>query len=268
MIAWPLTANVSAPALWGKLPSSAEFLHHALPADQKQQWLSWFQQQTLIAPTLINKESLSGEQAFNKYLPVSFYFPMRTLHAEQKAPITGVIAWSHDKVGREHPIIMSQSLTMAWLQKHNLLESRKNWLFWYSRVLLHFLSLPQRLAPNTLDVNTPINLHWPDLVSATQDLWSLFSGNAGGTHTSNEASNRLELDCLKIIMRLSSDRGLSACNQLQNGVAVFPLAKLQRIDASVQDPVFWRQDASGNYTAASRNIIDLWQNSQPQGSQA
>ncbi|MDB5849622.1 MAG: type secretion system-associated protein TagF [Rhodoferax sp.] len=187
---WSVAGQVSPPAIWGKLPTHADYLQHGVRADEVPGWQRWLggamrpqpaqAAQRASAPASKRPRRtepwLSLEPARYKpapsSIPVAFVLPPGTLAFAPQQHVVGVVASSCDRLGREHPIIVYQRVNERWL-RHSLAPAggvgesefafgaeadrleRQNWLFWLARLVSRYVATPEENAALADDPDGP-----------------------------------------------------------------------------------------------------------------
>lgn len=132
---WSVAGSVSPPAIWGKLPSHADYVTHGVRADEVealQRWLAGQVRPLPSAPHQAKTARTPTRQATDRWLaleparyqpsphsiPVAFVLPPGVLPFSGPHHVLGVVANSCDRLGRQHPLIVYQRANARWLRQH------------------------------------------------------------------------------------------------------------------------------------------------------
>ncbi|MBP7564779.1 MAG: type VI secretion system-associated protein TagF [Burkholderiaceae bacterium] len=112
-------ARLAAPplAVWGKLPTHADYLQHHAGAAAARDWQAWLGR---FAPAPRRSRpsgwlQLEPAAPDLQALPVAFVLPPGTLAFAGRRHVAGVMAPSQDSVGRAHPLIVWRCVDARWL---------------------------------------------------------------------------------------------------------------------------------------------------------
>ncbi|WP_432259359.1 TagF domain-containing protein [Cupriavidus sp. TMH.W2] len=133
---------ITAPSIFGKLPGLGDFVRHNAPLDQVQVWRSWFDHQDGEFPARAASPSagghvqhwlhltppcLSGNSRLRPSEPCLFILRPRGLQfPSESSYLVGVVAASHDRVGRRYPLVVWQAASAQWAA--HLLAAPAQWL--------------------------------------------------------------------------------------------------------------------------------------------
>ena len=175
---WSVAGSVSPPAIWGKLPSHADYVTHGVRADEVVELHDWLAAQVrpLAGP---RKVPATPRPSADRWLaleperhrpsphsiPVAFVLPPDVLAFSGPQYVLGVVANSCDRLGRRHPLIVYQRANARWLRQHfvsigddapSLFESdsgpstmtglRQPWMFWLARLVSRYARHPDAAA--------------------------------------------------------------------------------------------------------------------------
>lgn len=186
---------LSAPSVWGKLPSYGDFAYQNAQTEDRAAWQEWFLHYPLselgelaqpAIPVTTPRSAgwvsldLPKPQKNINARPWCFAFPAGTLPAAPHLPaqrlIIGVVAESCDKVGRKHPIVIWHSLCVEGCFH---LKDPFNWCYWLARCLHDHLPRPASFEPphGEHDFMTQLNFLWkeaaPTLSARLRFFWKL-----------------------------------------------------------------------------------------------
>ncbi len=297
---WPLAGEVSPPAIWGKLPTHADYLQHGVRSDEVQGWQRWLAGQLRPQPTpcsagkrLRRDEQWSALEP-ERYkpapssIPVAFVLPAGAVALTPPACVLGVIANSCDRLGREHPMLVYQRCNARWLQHcfastggsgeaatafddTSIRLDQQTWLFWLARLVSRYAAAPEeaaslREADDRTAAVTGVDMAETGVVTAGLDaavaqLWSHYA--PGWAQKIGIARARPTwMDMHALIGGIAPARACDAADDL-HGVGHLPWADWPaRLGEPNMQPVFWQQDAYGGYVGASRRLADLWERRQ------
>lgn len=203
------TQLISAPALWGKLPSHADFISEAAHPLEIESWRRWLGQHDVsaIAAQRSSKPRRLPPQAGWLHtepvhtdasrgdVPVAFVLPPGALDFARQRYVVGVLMRSCDALGRSHPFIIYQSASVRWVERQwrqtngrsvwqratlpfrSLPNQRveaaptaaQDWLFWLARLLGRY---EQALRTHHGEKPEP-PLLWQHFTALVQELWRM-----------------------------------------------------------------------------------------------
>jgi type VI secretion system protein ImpM len=252
---------ISTPTLWGKYPSHADYVGIRVKGEESHAWHAWCtqnlypaDQSKLTHPHLNHQQFLDSEHQKNlQQIPVSFVLPPKTMSFCPKYYLIGVMVWSKDRIGRNHPLIVYQQASKSWIQqqwiKKDSLHIRKDWLFWLSR-LVHECTKHMYISDNTHEEHRP-----EKLLSFIDLLWKHFE--PGWKQSLGfPLPSPTEHVCQEILhrFRASHEKTFSL-----RGVPFLPWVDWpQSLMRENIDAFFWQQDDQGLYLGASHSLTDIW----------
>lgn len=259
---------VSAPALWGKLPTHADYVRHRVASREDHHWQQWlqaelgdlafnpapknakFQKRNGIPWASLDYENAKPSAA---QVPIAFVLAPEIWQPEADSYVIGAIARSQDKLGRQHPLIVYQFCSTRWLRQCFASPSESldlGWLYWLCRVLDRFNK------PQTHDSQPHASL--PDAVDA---LWKHFEPTwLQATGIAKPAVNQRAISQ----WFASSDVPRPAEPDLMqslSGVRHLPWPDWPGRLWQTEVPhlrLFWQYDAAGGYVGASGKLPELW----------
>ncbi|WP_439671307.1 Type VI secretion system-associated protein TagF [Cupriavidus necator] len=133
---------ITAPSIFGKLPALGDFVRHNAPLDQVQAWRSWFDHRDgeLLARAAshsagggvrhwlhLTPPSLSVQSRLRPSEPCLFILrPCGLQFPSESSYLLGVLAASHDRVGRRYPLVVWQAASAQWAG--HILAAPAQWL--------------------------------------------------------------------------------------------------------------------------------------------
>ncbi|CAJ91812.1 conserved hypothetical protein [Cupriavidus necator H16] len=133
---------ITAPSIFGKLPALGDFVRHNAPLDQVQAWRSWFDHRDdeLLARAAshsagggvrhwlhLTPPSLSVQSRLRPSGPCLFILrPCGLQFPSESSYLLGVLAASHDRVGRRYPLVVWQAASAQWAG--HILAAPAQWL--------------------------------------------------------------------------------------------------------------------------------------------
>lgn len=133
---------ITAPSMFGKLPGQRDFVRHRAPLGQVQAWRNCFDGRDDALP--VREPSHAAKASVRQWLhltPPSLSGPFRLRPGEPcqfvlrpdglqfpdgRGYLVGVIAASHDQVGRRYPLVVWQSASARWAG--HVLAAPAQWL--------------------------------------------------------------------------------------------------------------------------------------------
>jgi len=284
---WSVAGRVSPPALWGKLPSHADFVTHGVKAGEVAALQHWLVNQVSSLPAASRRPAeqwmaLKPERYKpSPYsIPVAFVVPPGVLPFSGQQHVLGVVANSCDKLGRQHPLIVYQRANARWLRQHfarlgdtanadadadadaHANDSaqtglRQPWLFWLARLVSRYAGRPDALAwlDESEGASSPLALS-----AAVTVLWDLHAPGVSqwvGVAQRAPTANTLQgaLDAAAKVLEYDAADDL-------RGVANAPWADWpDRLWCAPPAPAassYWQQDSHGGYVGASQRLGELW----------
>lgn len=265
----------SAPAVWGKLPTHADFIQHGVKSGEVQAWQHWLlsqaRQVATLKPTVVPRlragERWMGldpsppRKSLAQTVPVCFVLPPGSMPFARDH-ILGVIANSHDRLGREHPIIVYHSANRRWLEQH-LAGAEQHagtpavrfWLFALTRLLVRYLQGPDVDLEGGDGDGVPHagGLALPETIA---ELWALYTPS--WTQRLGIAAQPPKVDAVHAILRRApAQLEANGTDDLQ-GMPQLPWADWPGRLWSKPCAAFWQQDSRGGYVAASVQLRELW----------
>lgn len=225
--------RTSAPAIWGKLPGHADFVHSGVRHGEAEAWTQWLAAQGLDADIDVTARAMS--------VPVAFALPPGTLPFARQQFVLGVIAPSIDRAGQPHPLVIYQREFPSRAMRHFEAQLRQplDWQFWLARAVarqacmgradirtlestLHALRIESRELEKDFSVQ---RVHW---MQASLD-------QRAGPAPSNDLAAEL------------------------HGVRHLPWADWpHRLQGARAESAFWQQDANGRFIGAANRLQKLW----------
>lgn len=235
---------VTPPSIWGKLPGHADFVRSAMRHGESEGWRPWLANQGALA----EPAARAGETA--AALPTAFVLPPGTLKFARRRFVVGVIAPSHDRVGRHHPLLVYHLAHRRWIEHHFEAHAAqpREWLFWLARALV-------RHAAQTTDIHRlehAVRVLWLLHAPQWRDLWSRPRDRDAWAEARCARSSAL-LD--KLLGPASSDDPAARLF----GVRYLPWCDWPHRLLHGRRGAFWRQDASGRFVDAASRLPRLWE---------
>lgn len=236
---------VTPPAIWGKLPSHADFVRSGMRHGESEGWQPWLAQQSRTAGADATARAVA--------VPVAFALPPGTLAFARRRFVLGVIAPSMDRVGRYHPLLVYHLAHPGWVARHFEAQLRqpRDWQFWLARAVAR-----HTCANGAADIQA--------LERTVQALWRLqapqrTAPRRGG---SDDAEGPAEQRCRQAQALLDQVGGPAPANdpaaQL-HGVRHLPWADWpQRLLRTRAESAFWQQDAAGRFVNAANRLQNMW----------
>lgn len=245
------------PAVWGKVPSQGDFVHHRATLPERQAWQDWVETiwsqrpqpmpavRTKAQPAAADWHSLDVVRPARRLaeVPIAFVLPPGSLAFAPSHHVQGVMVPSTDKVGRACPFIIYQSVSAAWIQRQwpaDMQADGKTQLFWWARLAWQAVHGDLLLRD------------WLEHLDA---LWALQApGLAQWMGAGPNPTDRSEIAQL-----LGGDRPDDPAFNLR-GVYHLPWADWPARALRMDQPeaAFWTQDAQGGYVQAGTNLLQLW----------
>lgn len=147
---------ITAPSIFGKVPALGDFVRHNAPARQVEAWRRWFDFGS--EPGSARTRPLSGDGPAPHWLhltppclasqprlrvaePVHFILRSQRLQFPSDAGfVMGVMAASHDRVGRRYPLVVWQAASADGAER--LLAAPASWLCELMRLVHEHIHLP------------------------------------------------------------------------------------------------------------------------------
>lgn len=280
---------ITAPAVWGKLPTHNDYFSHRTQAGQAQQWQAWLdahashlvlsaaarqQQQALTRKVVKHTDSrtwLSLEPKANLAsvhdAPVSFLLPPGTLAFSGKRYVVGVIMQSADAIGRSHPLITYSLASRSWLAqywRHKVHEAR-DWQYWVGRWLVHVSHMADAMLDKAHQGQTTSSVDIGQLLAKGIDaLWNV---HAPTWHDLFMAPQRQPLPRYseraieQTLLALSATQ-LSATQLPEStlrGVSHMPWVDWPERALKRKNPqtAFWQQDHKGRYIGVAEHLMQF-----------
>lgn len=249
---------VSPPAVWGKLPTHADYVQQGVRDQEVSYWQAWLAGQVRPAG------ELPDDQAPHPGIPVIFALPPRALGFAPHHWVSGVAAASCDKLGRAHPIIVYQQSDARWLRQqferlsHDPAAPQSHgWHHWLARAVA-------RYSPSMIEKKPAAEVPGVSLTTLVRQLWDMHSpGMWQYIGLRRRAPNA---HAVKSLLDEASKSGLADDPAADlASVARLPWSDWPECiwsDRSGQrnpaDCLFWQQDGNGGYVAAARRLGELW----------
>jgi len=294
---WSVAGSVSPPAIWGKVPSHADFVTHGVKADEVAALQHWLADQVRALPAA-PRQAPSGRplasqpaerwmaleperyKASPHSIPVAFVLPPGVLPFSGPHHVLGVVANSCDKLGRQHPLIVYQRANARWLRQHFASRGddaqdaasaqaglRQPWLFWLARLVSRYARHPDAAAwldeseghmPAAMAAATAPSAGVPlSLSTAVAALWALHA--PGLPQWVGVAQRAPAAAALQgVIDGAVSVVEHDAADDLR-GVAYAPWGDWpDRLWSTRPAAAYWQQDSYGGYVGASQRLGELW----------
>jgi len=289
-----VAGGVSPPAIWGKLPSHADYITHGVRADEVEALQTWFSVQRRSASRSSGRTNGPRRTGANRWvslepetykpsrhnIPICFVLPPGELPFSGPAHVLGVIANSCDRLGRQHPLIVYQRANARWLRQHFASEIKSDfqdaempsvlqlqleqpWSFWLARLVSRYARPSDDAASLELtqvDETPGARPVEPSrsLYGAVTDLWSLHAptwSRWAGIDKRPPPAAALQA----VIESAGAPRDHDRANDLR-GVACSPWADWpDRLWSGKPAPAFWQQDSYGGYVGAAQRLGELWE---------
>lgn len=247
---------VSAPAVWGKLPTQGDFVHHRADVRERQTWQHWVESvwSLCVRPEVpvsrVHNDTrgwisldATRKPARAQQLPIAFVMPIGTMDLKPGWMVQGVVVPSSDKVGRSCPFIIYQHVRPAWVARLWSQPSTANGqtlLYWWAR--LAWLAVQGHMP-------------WPQWLSLLDAVWKMYQPGL--------------MQCLGAqphVVAAASVQGLIGPMPEDDpawgvhGVYHLPWADWpeRTVRAEQPQPAFWTQDAQGGYVHAGSHLMQLW----------
>ena len=245
-----------APAVWGKLSTQGDFVHHRADVAERQAWQDWVESVWSLcarpAPSdLRSRRQARGwisldapqRQARVQQLPIAFVMPAGMVAMQPGWMVQGVAVPSCDKVGRSCPFIIYQHVRPAWAARlwHQPPQAHgQTLLFWWAR--LAWLAVQGHRA-------------WPQWLDLLDAVWAVHRPGlaqccGAPPHGVPEAAMQA------LLGPMPEDDPAHAVH----GVYHLPWADWPQRSVRHQQPMaaFWTQDAQGGYVHAGSHLMHLW----------
>lgn len=276
---WPRPL-VSPPAIWGKLPSHADYVRHHVGYREDAIWQDWLLRElgerAFLAQDHRRRQprpsvpwvqlDVPPTKPGPGQVPISFALPSRGLHHGIEPHVIGVVARSADSRGRVHPLIVYQFCSERWLRQCFAPPSpdgqtdRPGWLHWLSRLVVRYTHGP---APSAMPIH-----------QAVDELWRRFApGWLHGLGIARKGPSATDLDQWLQTARVPGPPEQDAM-QMLHGVRHLPwLDWPHRIWKDASEPghgsfampahreaarSYWQHDAAGGYVGAAGKLAELW----------
>lgn len=261
---------VSPPAVWGKLPSHADYVRHRVGFQEDALWQDWLLREVGERAFLARsgpqrpartrapwvRLDLPAPQPGPGEVPIAFVLPARALNHRIDAHVIGALARSEDSRGRVHPLIVYQFCSARWLRQcftpvgQEATAAPPGWLYWLSLLLVRYIHPHGQAA-------MPVQ-------QAIDELWAAFApGWLHGLGMPRALPDATRLQQWLQTARLPGPPEQDAM-QMLHGVRHLPwLDWPQRAwqgAPSPREPLasYWQHDAIGGYVGASGRLPELW----------
>lgn len=245
---------VTPPAIWGKLPSHADFVRSGMRHGESESWQTWLTQQDCL-----DRVTRGGDKAMaapSSVLPTAFVMPPRSLSFAPHRFAIGVLAPSVDKVGRPHVLLVYQLAHLRWLrlQFDDPVSALHEWLFWLARTVARHTYASGRVGepPDVQTIVRAVHRLWQVYAPGMGQLWGRRDVPAAG-HKNRQTAVRQLLD-----QWCGPPPADDMVVQL-HGVSCLPWADWpQRLYRRPGNSNFWQQDAEGGFVNAATRLPALW----------
>lgn len=271
---------VSPPAVWGKLPSHADYVRHRVGFREDVVWQEWLLRELGERAFNAREDTRRAPKAQGAWIqldkptskpgpgqvPIAFALPSKALHHQINAHVIGVVARSEDSLGRVHPLIVYQFCSVRWLRQCFALpasdshEVTLGWLYWLSRLMVRYIH--------------PTTQPAMPVYQAVDELWDAFApGWLHGLGVRRMPPSAAELNQWLQTAHLPDPPEQDAM-QMLHGVRFLPWldwpdrvwqgtlgSASDALSASIcREPVksYWQHDAAGGYVGASTKLPELW----------
>jgi type VI secretion system protein ImpM len=262
-------AGISSPAIWGKLPTHADFIQIQVKGEQAQQWQNWLALQWQAGSRLPKRRRMSRELWLNlsaqacmeeagNALPVAFVLAPGQLEFSGTQYVIGVMVPSSDQIGRGHPLMVYQLAQRRWLEQQWLAEQRsvRDWQFWLARLLSavvqHAWSVGAAAKSDLRGrIEASVEQLWQVFHPAKVIRWRTAQGNVAET---------IDQACEPILAPWQTDPEARAdVAALLSGVPHFPRSDWPAVLAHPRfQSMFWQQTVQGEYVMAETSLAALW----------
>lgn len=227
--------RLAPPAIWGRLPTHADFVRSGMLHGESEGWSSWIAQQGhgeaagLEFARSDRADAGADTDVVERIDPICFILPPGTLAFAPRQFVIGAMVPSGDRAGRRHPLLVYQRTSRRWLSAHLVSTDSPvmRWLMWLSRAIAgHVAADDQR------------GLGLPALIQAVQALWMLHAPHM-----------RSGLD------RRTVPEGAPIAPSCVPALHDWP----QRLFRSDAKPIFWQQPVDGSVLHWAAHPQVLWQ---------
>ncbi|MDR2625654.1 MAG: type VI secretion system-associated protein TagF [Zoogloeaceae bacterium] len=266
---WQLAGTV---ALWGKMPSHGDFIRRNLPFEREEALEEWVRQKRdILSPQekVSRRKVTQGIPWSSLELPtgqapsadtLTFGYPSQPwcfVLPPQSPPfavdhyLMGVWMDSSDKVGREYPLIMIQTVTRRWIGQYFALhaEQPREWLFRAARLIADSIHVQEYGARHS-GAGEVVDDHAALLQAKLNALWSLYAPN-----WRNFLGKRISLpdgDARRIQELMGAPHPDDPIRHL-DGVRFLPWADWPRCMLDFRNEgYFWQQNLHGRFIGAIR----------------
>jgi type VI secretion system protein ImpM len=279
---------MSKPAIWGKLPTHADYISHGVQAGQTQAWQLWLEahapgyvvsrldreRQGVQADALGYRRwsnlDVPAIKAREPNIPVAFMLPPGTLAFSAARYVVGVILPSHDAIGRSHPVIAYSLANHDWLDNYwnQLLHEAQDWQFWLGRWMAQVQESANAVPPEQEDDARRAASVPAMLFQGLDSLWQLHSPhwlnlftNLSTRPSAQENANIMALT--RQAFGFDPQEPLSQTFSPEpseqpalHGVSHMPWADwpARILDRRRKACAFWQQDNEGRYIGAAETL--------------
>ena len=227
------SCRASAPAIWGKLPGHADFVHSGVRPGEAEAWTQWLTEHGLYADVGIAARAMS--------VPVAFALPPGTLPFARQRYVLGVIARSVDRAGRPHSLVIYQQESPRRAMRHFEAQLRQplDWQFWLARAVARHARM-SRADIQALEITVRA------LRTESRELEKDFSVQ--------------RVRWLQALLDQQTGPALSDDPAAElHGVRHLPWADWPyRLQGARAESAFWQQDANGRFIGAANRLQKLW----------
>lgn len=273
---WQTIARASAPAVWGKLPSHGDFIQHGIKAGEVQAWQHWLAEHVRPKvepkPTVVPRfragehwlslDAPQRQKPLAQRVPVAFVLPPGTLTFARQH-VAGVMANSHDRLGREHPIIVYQCVNRRWLEQHVVGDASqepaaalRQWLFALTRLLDRYVQPPDEEGAKSLGPNAPRTTTTLALSQAIDRLWALYV--PGWPQRLGMAERMPSLSEVQAVLQQAPTQSGPAPAESLQGMPRLPWVDWPERLWTKPCAAFWQQDGQGGYVGSSLRLGEIW----------
>lgn len=227
------SCRASAPAIWGKLPGHADFVHRGVRPGEAEAWTQWLAEHGFHADVGIAARAMS--------VPVAFALPPGTLPFARQRYVLGVIAPSVDRAGRPHSLVIYQQEPPRRAMRHFEAQLRQplDWQFWLARAVARHARM-SRTDIQALEITVRA------LRTESRELEKDFSVQ--------------RVRWLQALLDQQTGPALSDDPAAElHGVRHLPWADWpHRLQGVRAESAFWQQDANGRFIGAANRLQKLW----------
>lgn len=236
--------TATSPAIWGKLPSHGDYVRYNVRYQCDAELKRWIQQEFIPLDNQ-HRPAVPSSMA-HAGLPWCFILPPGYLSFAPKDYVMGVWITSSDKLGRQYPLVMMQTASRQWIKQHFAphIHEPNNWLFLAARILAKAVYIDKNkpavsAQDQLIDLTHKIDFVW----NLCKPSWRSFGKRHYQRMSFTEINDMIGLPHPDDFI-----------HQL-DGVRYLPWSDwTERLLGDIPQPLFWQQDLSGRFVAASSNM--------------